>query len=57
MINVNLHEQTAEVLKSLSPREEKIIRLRFGLGRWAASTRCEEVGTELRGHARAHPAD
>ena len=31
MIDVNLHEQTAVVLKSLSPREEKTIRLRFGL--------------------------
>jgi len=43
MINLNLHEQTAEVLKSLSPREEKIIRLRFGLEDGSEHT-LEEVG-------------
>ncbi len=43
MNNVNLHEQTAEVLKSLSPREEKIIRLRFGLEDGSEHT-LEEVG-------------
>jgi RNA polymerase primary sigma factor len=43
MINVNLHEQTSEVLKSLSPREEKIIRLRFGLEDGSEHT-LEEVG-------------
>lgn len=43
MINVNLHEQTAEVLKSLTPREEKIIRLRFGLEDGSEHT-LEEVG-------------
>jgi RNA polymerase primary sigma factor len=43
MINLNLNEQTAEVLKSLSPREEKIIRLRFGLEDGSEHT-LEEVG-------------
>jgi RNA polymerase primary sigma factor len=43
MINVNMHEQTAEVLKCLSPREEKIIRLRFGLEDGSEHT-LEEVG-------------
>jgi RNA polymerase primary sigma factor len=43
MINVNLHEQTSEVLKSLTPREEKIIRLRFGLEDGSEHT-LEEVG-------------
>ncbi|MDE3195895.1 MAG: sigma-70 family RNA polymerase sigma factor, partial [Acidobacteriota bacterium] len=43
MINLNLHEQTAEVLKSLSPREEKILRLRFGLEDGSEHT-LEEVG-------------
>jgi len=42
-INLNLHEQTAQVLKSLSPREEKIIRLRFGLEDGSEHT-LEEVG-------------
>ena len=43
VINVNLREQTAEVLKSLSPREEKIIRMRFGLEDGSEHT-LEEVG-------------
>ena len=46
MVNVNLHDQTAEVLKSLSPREEKIIRLRFGLEDGSEHT-LEEVGTSF----------
>ncbi|HWD99965.1 MAG TPA: RNA polymerase sigma factor RpoD, partial [Bryobacteraceae bacterium] len=41
--NLNLNEQTAAVLKSLSPREEKIIRLRFGLEDGSEHT-LEEVG-------------
>ena len=43
IINLNLQEQTAEVLKTLSPREEKIIRLRFGLEDGSEHT-LEEVG-------------
>jgi RNA polymerase primary sigma factor len=31
VINLNLCEQTAQVLKTLSPREEKIVKMRFGL--------------------------
>ncbi len=46
LLNVNLHEQTAEVLKSLSPREEKIIRLRFGLEDGNEHT-LEEVGQDF----------
>src|SRR3984957_12860699 len=46
MVNVNLHDQTAEVLKSLSPREEKIIRLRFGLEDGSEHT-LEEVGQQF----------
>ena len=46
MVNVNLQDQTAEVLKSLSPREEKIIRLRFGLEDGSEHT-LEEVGTSF----------
>lgn len=46
VINLNLHEQTAEVLKSLSPREEKIIRLRFGLEDGSEHT-LEEVGANF----------
>jgi RNA polymerase primary sigma factor len=43
MISLNLQEQTAEVLKTLSPREEKILRLRFGLEDGNEHT-LEEVG-------------
>ena len=42
-INLNLREQTAEVLKTLSPREEKIIKMRFGLQDGSEHT-LEEVG-------------
>jgi len=31
VINLNLKEQTASLLKTLTPREEKIIKMRFGL--------------------------
>src|SRR5881296_208395 len=31
VINLNLRKQTAQVLKTLTPREEKIIKMRFGL--------------------------
>ncbi len=43
VIRMNLREQTAEVLKSLSPREEKIIKMRFGLQDGGEHT-LEELG-------------
>ncbi len=43
VINLNLREQTAEVLKTLSPREEKIVKMRFGLTDGSEHT-LEEVG-------------
>ena len=43
VINLNLREQTAEVLKTLSPREEKIVKMRFGLQDGSEHT-LEEVG-------------
>jgi len=43
VINLNLKEQTASVLKTLTPREEKIIRMRFGLDDGSEHT-LEEVG-------------
>ena len=43
VIRVNLKEQTAEVLRTLNPREEKIIRMRFGLEDGSEHT-LEEVG-------------
>ncbi|MBK9167867.1 MAG: RNA polymerase sigma factor RpoD [Bryobacterales bacterium] len=43
VINLNLREQTAQVLKTLSPREEKIVKMRFGLDDGSEHT-LEEVG-------------
>ena len=43
VINLNLKEQTASVLKSLTPREEKVIKMRFGLDDGSEHT-LEEVG-------------
>ncbi len=43
VINLNLKEQTASVLKRLTPREEKIIKMRFGLEDGRPHT-LEEVG-------------
>jgi RNA polymerase primary sigma factor len=42
-INVNLKEQTGEVLHTLTPREEKIMKMRFGLEDGSEQT-LEEVG-------------
>ncbi len=42
-INVNLKEQTGQVLRTLTPREEKIMRMRFGLEDDSEHT-LEEVG-------------
>ncbi|MEZ4227793.1 MAG: RNA polymerase sigma factor RpoD [Polyangiaceae bacterium] len=46
MITSNLEEQTAEVLKTLTPREEKVLRLRFGIGEKSDHT-LEEVGQDF----------
>jgi RNA polymerase primary sigma factor len=43
MINLNLKDQTASVLKTLTPREEKVIKMRFGLDDGSEHT-LEEVG-------------
>lgn len=43
VININLKEQTESVLKSLTPREEQVIKMRFGLGDGSEHT-LEEVG-------------
>ena len=43
VINVNLKEQTAGALKTLTPREEKVIKMRFGLEDGSERT-LEEVG-------------
>ena len=43
VINVNLKERTERVLRTLSPREERIIKMRFGLEDGSEHT-LEEVG-------------
>ncbi len=44
VISANLREITDEVLKSLTPREEKVIKMRFGLGPNSSEHTLEEVG-------------
>ena len=43
VINLNLKDQTESVLKTLTPREEKVIKMRFGVGDGSEHT-LEEVG-------------
>jgi RNA polymerase primary sigma factor len=43
VININLKEQTDSVLQTLTPREEQVIKMRFGLGDGSEHT-LEEVG-------------
>ena len=45
-INLNLSEQTRKVLATLTPREEKVLRMRFGIGEKADHT-LEEVGRDF----------
>ncbi len=43
VINLNLKEMTEDVLRTLTPREEKVIKMRFGVGDGSEHT-LEEVG-------------
>ncbi len=43
VVNLNLQEQTRRVLSTLTPREEKVLRMRFGIGEKSDHT-LEEVG-------------
>ena len=45
-VNRSLHEQTKKVLSTLTPREEKVLRMRFGIGEKADHT-LEEVGQDF----------
>ncbi|MBI5844398.1 MAG: RNA polymerase sigma factor RpoD [Deltaproteobacteria bacterium] len=45
-ISINLAEQTRKVLATLTPREEKVLRMRFGIGEKADHT-LEEVGKDF----------
>ncbi|HTX54526.1 MAG TPA: RNA polymerase sigma factor RpoD [Candidatus Baltobacteraceae bacterium] len=46
VIGLNLERQTEEVLKTLTPREERVLRLRFGIGDGCDHT-LEEVGQQF----------
>ncbi len=46
VINLNLSEQTRKVLATLTPREEKVLRMRFGIGERSDHT-LEEVGQDF----------
>ncbi len=45
-VSINLSEQTRKVLATLTPREEKVLRMRFGIGEKADHT-LEEVGQDF----------
>ena len=45
-VSLNLAEQTRKVLATLTPREEKVLRMRFGIGEKADHT-LEEVGQDF----------
>jgi RNA polymerase primary sigma factor len=46
VINMNLSDQTRRVLATLTPREEKVLRMRFGIGETSDHT-LEEVGQDF----------
>jgi len=46
VVCLNLSEQTRKVLKTLTPREEKVLRMRFGIGEKSDHT-LEEVGQDF----------
>jgi RNA polymerase primary sigma factor len=46
IISTNLSEQTRKVLATLTPREEKVLRMRFGIGEKSDHT-LEEVGQDF----------
>jgi len=46
VVNLNLSEQTRRVLSTLTPREEKVLRMRFGIGEKSDHT-LEEVGRDF----------
>ncbi len=46
LLNRSLHEQTKKALSTLTSREEKVLRMRFGIGEKADHT-LEEVGQDF----------
>jgi RNA polymerase primary sigma factor len=46
VVSISLSEQTRKVLATLTPREEKVLRMRFGIGEDSDHT-LEEVGQDF----------
>jgi RNA polymerase primary sigma factor len=46
VVDASVHDETADILKTLSPKEEKVIRMRFGIGCDREHT-LEEIGQEF----------
>ncbi len=46
VVNFGLAEQTRKTLRTLTPREEEVVRMRFGIGETADHT-LEEVGRDF----------
>jgi RNA polymerase primary sigma factor len=55
-IHSNLRETTTLVLASLTPREERVLRMRFGIGMNTDHT-LEEVGQQFSRDPRTYPPD
>ena len=55
-IQSNLRDITSRVLASLTPREERIVRMRFGIGTNSDHT-LEQVGQTVLGNARTNSTD
>ena len=53
-IQANLRETTTRVLASLTAREERVLRMRFGIGMNTDHSRSRPA---VLGHPRAHPPD
>ncbi len=54
-IQSNLRETTTRVLASLTPREERVLRMRFGIGMNTDTP--SRRSAAILGHPRAHPPD
>jgi RNA polymerase primary sigma factor len=46
VVNLNLSDSTRQILATLTPREEKVLRMRFGIGEKSDHT-LEEVGRDF----------
>jgi RNA polymerase primary sigma factor len=56
VVTNSLEETTRKVLATLTPREERVLRMRFGIGE-TLGPHARGGRSGLRGHPRAHPPD